>query len=484
MQFLKKRISNIQERSFDRSLVVFLCILLLLYLLYAYFIEACRSSVEVDEGYYMGVVNLLYKGLVPYRDFELGYTPLLFYVLLPLRAIMGALPVISSYKLLICLVSFANALLLAVLLKRITKTGRVVTLFFSVLFLVFWLYLQGAKLLLEPLSVFWGLCAMLFVTRKKAKIDFVLAGAFAALALLTKQYGLVFVGCIGVYLLCSTGPWKEMAGQCALFALGFCAVVGAFCSVYGLLGVSPAMLLASLSGSGYGSQSFYGYKLGLVKAVRVFPFLLLLPCLLLKMKREDCSAMALGVTGVVLSSFQLYFNVFPHYYLYMLPFVFLLSAMIFVKLRTEIDSKVILFLFWGMLFTSSALLLQDVWTTTKYYQKADVRKTTTDNAKQIDEVIKKHRVETTLCYWGTIEYYGLCSLTPPLIKKYGYSFGNETEETMCERLLDSDSFVVSEEGLEYLKKIMPVFCSQLQRGYYVPEGGNVSTILVFIKEGK
>lgn len=484
MQLIKKSFNDIQKRPFDRLLVVFLCILLLLYLLYAYFIEACRSGIEVDEGYYIGVVNLLYNGLVPYRDFELGYTPLFFYVLLPIRAIMGDLPVISNYKLFICLVSFANALLLAIVLKRITKTGRVVSLFFSILFLVFWLYLQGAKLLLEPLSVFWGLCALSLVTGKKAKIDFVLAGAFSAFALLTKQYGLVFVGCIGVYLLCSKALWKEIVGQCVLLALGFCAVVVVFCGAFWISGVSPAMLLASLSGGGYGAQSFYGYKLGVVKAVRMFPFLLLLPCMLIKMKQEDWSSLALGVTGVVLSSFQLYFNVFPHYYLYMLPFVFLLSARIFVNLRTGIESKVPLFLFWGMLFTSSALLLQNVWTTTKYYQKVDERKTATDNAKQINEVIKKHEVETTLCYWGTIEYYGLCSLTPPLLKKYGFQFGNETEEIMCERLLESDSFVVSEEGLEYLKKIMSGFCSQLQCDYYVPEGGNLSTIKVFVKVGQ
>lgn len=53
---------------------------------------------------------------------------------------------------------------------------------------------------------------------------------------------------------------------------------------------------------------------------------------------------------------------------------------------------------------------------------------------------------------------------------------------MCERLSDTDGFVVSEESYEYLKKTMFGFCGQLQKDFYVYESGDIPEIIVFINK--
>lgn len=483
MNFVRKSIAAIRKQPFDKVALAILCLLLFLYLIYAYLIDAFRSGVNIDAGYYMGVANLIYEGYLPYRDFELGYTPLFFYVMQPFLALMGDCPNYTIYKLLQCLITFANALLLGKLIIRMAKTSCIKAAFFSVVFLIFWYNLEGVQMVLENLSVFFGLCSLLLVTDKRIRYNAVWAGIFAAFTFLAKQYGLVFFGSIGVYLLLSGTSWKEKAWICLLFVSGFIVTLVLFIGVFWLMGVEPTKLLEAISGGGYGQQTFYWYKLGVVKAVRLFPFLLFFPCLFFNLTKEEIAKIALCLTGLLLSSFQLYFNVFPHYYLFMLPFVFVLCTMIFEKMKALKGTRILFLLFWGFLFTASALLLQNIWNTTKYLQKVDERETVTEIATHIKGVVKAHHVETTLCYWGTIEYYGLCSLTPPLKEKYGFSFGDETEESMSERLNHSDSFIVAESSYDYLKKEMEGLVTQIENDFYIPKDGLSGDVMVFVRNG-
>ena len=95
--------------------------------------------------------------------------------------------------------------------------------------------------------------------------------------------------------------------------------------------------------------------------------------------------------------------------------------------------------------------------------------------------MKKNNVNKTLCYFGAIEYYGLCSLIPTEMQKYGFSFGQETEELMCERLMDADCFIVSEKYLEYLFRIWGDFRMSLENDFYLPKEGEIRDVRVFLR---
>ena len=63
-----------QIESLGRIIVVLMVSLSFIYLLYAFLLDAFKSDANPDAGYYLGVVELINKGFVPYRDFALGYT--------------------------------------------------------------------------------------------------------------------------------------------------------------------------------------------------------------------------------------------------------------------------------------------------------------------------------------------------------------------------------------------------------------------------
>ena len=90
----------------------------------AYLLAAFRSPVNADAGYYLGAVELIHKGLVPYRDFKLDYTPLFFYILQIPRWFMGTCPNYMVYMLFLYVVVFGDAVLLAAIVKRISKSVK------------------------------------------------------------------------------------------------------------------------------------------------------------------------------------------------------------------------------------------------------------------------------------------------------------------------------------------------------------------------
>jgi hypothetical protein len=471
-----------KKESYRRIIVVIMVSLSFIYLFYAFLLDAFRSDVNPDAGYYLGVVELINKGFVPYRDFALGYTPVSFYVLQVLRFFMDDSPNYSVYKLFLVFVTFSNAFLFWKLSLCVTNIGGLRSSVFAIFFLLFWYFLEGNMFVLEHFSVFFGLCSLLFVFKDRSFINVMLSGVMGALSFLTKQYGLIFMGCIGIYLLFFESTWKSRFRQCAIALLGFCATIGLFLSLFWIIGVSPSMLIKSLGGTGYGQRTLHSYKIGFVLSVKLFPFLLLLPCLFIKPNRRELSFIVVGITGIVLSSFQFFFNVFLHYYLFMLPFVFLLVILIFSKLRTNKDLFVLYLLLWGMIFTPSAFFMPKIYKSTKHLKKVNVRSSIIENANDIKELLQQNNVNKTLCYMGTIQYYGLCSLIPAEMEKYGFSFGLEdTEERMCERLLDTDCFIVSVESCEYLFQIWDDFRMSLEKDFYLPKEGEIRDIRVFLR---
>ena len=152
----------------------------------AYFLSAFRSPVNADAGYYLGTVELIHKRFVPYRDFKLSYTPLFFYVLQIPRLFMGKYPDYTIYMLFLYLIVFSDALLLAAIVKKISKSVKWAWLS-AIAFLILYYYLDGAYFVLEACSMCFGLASMLILMGEKQTVwRMMLSGAFAALAFLAK----------------------------------------------------------------------------------------------------------------------------------------------------------------------------------------------------------------------------------------------------------------------------------------------------------
>lgn len=465
----------------DDKLSTLLLAALSVVMLMAYLLAAFRSYVNADAGYYLGVAELIHQGYVPYRDFCLNYTPLLFYALQIPRMFMGNYPDYSGYMLFLYIIVFIDAVLTALIVKEITKKVKLAWLS-GLLFLVMYYYFEGAYFLLEAFSVCFGLASIFTLLKGKGGFwCMLLAGAFSAFSFLSKQYGLLFAGVIGVASLFSDDLWKKKLWNCISAMLGFCAVISVFFLLFFIAGLKPDELIEVLSGSGYGGQSIKMYVEGVIRSVRLFPFLLFIPCLFFDKKENDLSLIMGCMAGLFMASLQFYFNVFSHYYIFMIPFVLVLSVLLWKRLNHKKLSRMWSLLCFGFMFVSIAIPMQEIYKSSKTLIKHNLRDPQIQTANQIRQIVNTYDCKSALSYWNTIQYYGLCPLKPSMMKEYGFSFGYDTEETYCERLMGADCFVVEKKEMKDIEK-MEHFSQVLHEDFPVVEMVPQSDVLVFIRD--
>lgn len=460
-----------------------LCVILLggsVIMILAYVLSAFRSMVNADAGYYLGVTELIRQGYVPYRDFNLGYTPLFFYVLQLPRILMGEYPNYTGYMFFLYLITAVDAFLVAILVKRISNCVKFAWLS-ALIFLLLYLYLDGAYFILETFSLCCGLISMVLLVKKDSSFwRCFISGSFCALAFLAKQYGLLFAAVVGMLLLFSNDGWKSKLLNCLFAFAGFCVILFLFVSLFILSGLGLKDLLLALSGKEYGGQSFGMYVDGVIKTCRLFPYLLFIPCLFFNGRKADNRFVWACCAGLLLASFQFYFNVFPHYFIYMLPFVLVLNALLWKRLKSKNKLPFLFLVYFGVLFTSCALPLQYVYKNTKSLAKHDLRLAQKKTAVQLRQTVKDNEIGSALCYWNTIQYYGLCPIKPSSMQDYGFSFGYDTEETYIKRLEDADCFIVQKNDLEDIGE-MKEFSAILSNHFHLLDQSFADGTRVFVK---
>ena len=413
------------------------------YLLLTFVLSALRSPINIDAGYYLGVTELIHDGYFPIKDFGLRYTPLCFYILQIPRWFMGEFPDYSVYMLSLYLVAIIDAILLSSIIRRVTGNVKIAW-FAGLSFLALYYYLDGEFFIIEAFSIFFGLLATtLLVEREHSALRCILAGACCALSFLAKQYGLLFFGFLTVLLLTSVIPIRKRLIQCLLIGLGGGIVLLFFVLWFNFKGVSIRELISSLSGSNYGQQSLLLYADGLKRCCKLFPYLFFLPCLFYCKQKEHYPLIWACLVGLFLASLQFFFNVFPHYYMYLLPFVFLLCALLLHGIHSFWKIKTIFLIYVCVLFTSIAIPLQTDYTSTIALIRHNHRYEQEQAISQLRQIVQDYKIENAFCFWNTIQFYGLCPLKPPAMQKYGYEFGYNTEEALAERLMKADCFLVS-----------------------------------------
>lgn len=469
------RESNLEDKL---TFVLFLGISVVL--LGVYLLSAFRSPVNADAGYYLGAVELIHNGYVPYRDFKLGYTPLFFYVLQIPRLFMGTYPEYTVYMLFLYLIVFLDAVLLAVIVRKISNSVKWAW-FSAIAFLILYHYLDGLYFVLEAFSLCFGLASMLMLLGEKQSVwRIILSGAFAALAFLAKQYGALFAGVVGLLLLFSDIGWKNRMMNCLYAAMGFCIVIVLFVALFMISGLGFDELMDAIAGRGYGRKAGSAYIEGTLKSLRLFPYLVFVPCLYFGKKDKQMGVAVACLVALFLVSLQFYFNVFPHYYIFMLSFVLILNVLMLKQLNRLKASRSLVFLYFGLLFTSIVIPMQSVYKDSKALVKHDLRIGQEYTAKELRQIVDTYGIKSAMCYWGTLPYYALCPLQPSAIDKYGFSFGYDTEETYCERLVDADCFVVDKKQMKDVEN-MEVLNRMLHESFPIVETVPRSDVVVFIR---
>jgi hypothetical protein len=392
----------------------------LLSLFCIYFIITC-SPVNVDSAFYLCTSRLIAEGLVPFRDIQMFYTPVAFYILSVPYSVMGN-PGYETMLFLMILIKAGGALIIykiAVLLWEYKQLA----LFISLNFFLSTLLYDGQSILLESFVVFFQLLSIYFVFKSDFNKRYLfLSGAALAFAVLSKQYGLFIFPALLVYVLFGKNSIRNKILQMCLLLAGFCMVIIVFMFYYYMKGVTPEQLITSLSGRNYGLKSFSSlidgtvnmlYRNGLM--IIFIPLMVIANKVLLKDNRFLLIILALA------GSFSpLYFQYFGHYFLHILPFLYLLSIYIlnvFYK-RPNSFSRYSILIFLSVVYCFALTLGKSIKENiiTINNQKKNWQYAT---AKTISEVVRTKK--NVLSHDSPVWPY-LCGWEPINAKRGGYEF--------------------------------------------------------------
>jgi len=376
------------------------------------------APIYIDSGYYLSIVERINDGLIPYTDFTLGYTPFVFYFLFLLKYIFS-IGICYEFYLIIHFVIQALCALLVYQIGLWIIKRKDFSFYAAILFLLTSHWNEGNYVLLETPSLIWGLLAVYLTLKCSQKIIiFIFIGVCVALAFLSKQYGIVFLGLIIFLLIFNEAKWKQI-----LFLLiGFLLPV-IFC---GIIWKSP--FFETLSGN-YGFKiTFLSHISKLFEATKHF-FLQIFPVLLVglifipfilrnadKIKVRNYIVLLLGIMGFLL---QFYFWYSPHYFLYIIPFASILTFLIL----SDVNKFKWIYSFFLIITIGYSLYSVYFNRVDKIYLKRkDIKQTQYNVAREILTKVDKSR---TLYISSTnlIAQYYLTNIVPPNLKTIGYTFG-------------------------------------------------------------
>ena len=385
---------------------------------------------DCDTGYYLSISNRISEGYRLYNDVACGYTPLYLYVCAGLKCLFH-IPANCywPYLLMQQLLRIGIALFVYGIAREMkaTKMGAYIAACFVCLLLF---KEEGTYVLLEVPSTFFGLggCYTLLHFRNKNIWHEAWIGCIVACAYLCKQYGLGYLPLALLLIFCYTNRtewWKRILLLLAGFVLPIVAVTVYFGSAfyaillptYGTsflesteIEYSIAMRLDNIRKAVVNSLT--NYAIPVVLATLLSPFAI---------KQKEWRMFVFALCGYLGFSLQYYFTLTPalHYAFYMMPFVALMIAWI-----SKIDApKWILAIAWlgiAYCFVQRSYRLVErcvpVWQSELYCW--DIR---TISAYCEENIPPQSKVFLE-CYGYEAVYFN-APILPPMLDKYGYSFG-------------------------------------------------------------
>ncbi|MBR6142280.1 MAG: hypothetical protein IKQ37_11070 [Bacteroidaceae bacterium] len=435
--------------------------LLLLIAVLSFVLSIFCSAENPDIYYYMGCVQLLLEGKVPFVDFHTHYTPMSFYMAcLPAYFFGTGNTAALSF---VTFLNFVNAGLVYCLLRREVK-DKTLCLFAVVLYLMSLFVMNGVCYMLEPFIMFWGLLSLIAVQRESLW-SVLAAGAFSFFAFWTKQYGLGFFVLNILYLLLARREGDKAspsrAGLAVSFFIGF-AVAG--CCMVGALLMQGATLSGMVGFSGQAYERFgflsllqgYGYLLRVVLFLPVGIYLFIKH---FKSLRDDKLLIVClcGILGFMLTT---YVRPYPHYLQLSLPFAVLLIAIMVDRYGIQLGNERLVKWFKASIIVPLVLVMIGDYNFIFYNERQAVDDVAAEVAKIIPEGTDKVYVSTKLLCVAHVNRYGA-----PMLWKHGMSNGFVEEgEPLREVIMDAGSYVIDTVKLEYLRREEPELMRHIEEG--------------------
>jgi len=415
---------------------------MLILLIGAWCVAAWRNYISLDSGYYIGVTEQIYYGAIPYKDVALSYTPLAFYMLQIPRLFMGQsiympIMVMSVYFMLLM-----SAFFTALIVYRLTN-NKSISLLTMLLFMLYAYNLQGIYIMLEGFVTFWGCMGLYLAINQEPKIwSLITSGICTAFAFMCKQYGLVFLPVVCLVIFFNGKDIQHKIQNLFMTLVAFVLALTIISVCLWIKGVDMSYMFRQLFLNGYGQRQMFILHSCLLQFIERFPYMIpvLIYCLV-RHKTIDISVVVACVVGLCLSMLQFVFKGFLHYYIILLPFMLVLVALVVNDIYRWLPfcwRNIVLI---PLTFCFIYMPVKGVSRQTKLLIDTNYMKSELSDIENAISSMGINRNKATLCFEGTIPFYIDNRMVPPLLKKYGYSFGYDSTEKMLERLSNSDFFV-------------------------------------------
>ena len=268
-------------------------------------------NMGVDASFYLRVTECIADGAIPEHDLRIMYPPLVFYMLLPIKLLMGKAIAFELFLGFMFMVQFFNAFMISKISRHYSEI-KFIRFFAPLLYLFLSFKLEGEYFLLEPFINLWGLLALLLYLKSgRAGILFlVFSGASALLAFLCKQYGLGYAALLYILILIDNRvSFKKVFIKGSIFSLGFILALLCFIFLFRIVYGVHYDFFAGGRLSIYGEKNIPDMLFAFRKYIYIGIYLLALfiPMVFIRLVKTRTHFLAYLIL-IILFYVQLYFN--------------------------------------------------------------------------------------------------------------------------------------------------------------------------------
>lgn len=405
-------------------------------------------NMGLDASYYLRVTECIMDGAIPEHDLRILYPPLVFYMLLPVKLIVGNAIAYEIFLGYMFIIQGINAFLIFKISSKYSQ-NNFIRAFAALLYLFLSIKLEGEYFFLEPFINLWGLLAIWIYLQygKKNHYWLMLSGLLAFLAFLVKQYGLAYAGIISVLVIIDEKEsWKILLVKNTMFITGLLGGLLVFIFLFRIGYGEYYDFFAGGRLSLYGEKDPQELMAGLFKYIQIAPFLifLLLPGIfrnLLNLKTHFIPFFLL----IILFSVQLFFQQYDHYYILMLPGLILIGVMVFELIYNHNKNALILIIFIS-LFINEAFI--GARTKSMILSNHTTLGKEINIAQNINTVIP---AGAKVYLFTDVKLYYLCHFNPVIPERYGYAYVNALNKKDVEDILSKAEYVLISDQQENQK---------------------------------
>lgn len=417
------------------------------------FIGCFFEGIDLDTAVILTEMERVAEGYVPYKTMHLNYPPLLFYFFSLLKSLFGiSYGCLTFYRFINLVFILLTGIVVYYFCKKLSATS-VVSFVCVWLYLASVLYSDGTFVIFEAMSIFWGIWSLYlcWTYTPLITLHYVLIGFLASLSFLVKQFGLGFL-VLDILCLIVLLNRKKIVSVAGLIG-GFLIPVFVCYLIWG------EVFFESVLFNGYGTETavMSGEDTSLLAKInqicsnlvffcfKRYPFSLLtfvtIPVVIKGDKWKEMMILVLGLLGI---SLQFYFV--PeglHYFLYMIPFAVLMTAMVL----SCVFAKPLTFITGACLAYTAVVIALGVFYSHVYVPvaKPHLRDEQYTNSKLLAKVVNSTQ-KTVWIVNTDIEYlYYLNNLMVPNLGNIGYATGQleVTKDKQKKQVEDADVVLVS-----------------------------------------